>query len=470
MMDIILCDELLQEIFQRLPPPSSSAVSLVSKRWRHLLRSSLSSLTLRLSPNHLSLSSLTSFLSDHTYLSSLSLSTTTTTGTTTVFSDRLLISISTACRNLTRLSLSTGPVSLFPLLSLSTSCPSLSSLSVILSRPILSLHFLTAFNCLKILTLTVIGNGSPETVSDHITSNSTTELQLQSISLIGIRADDYALNWLWRNCSFETLTKLVFENCNGIGGNQSFSRFVTRLTNLHELELKICRSIVALVLLNLAENCSNSLSSLLIYDGGNRESLLHFIRETDCNLQKLDLRLPLDLDDSHLIEIGAKFDRLRVLRLQSCAMVTGEGLKTLGLGLSDSLEELALTNCDVIKRETGFLVELAQSLRNVKTLDLSYNHMLIDKEFASMISSFRELRKLNIRGCSRLTDVSLISLCKNCKHLKSVDLLYCNGIWVEGVEFVILNSPELRNVQVEDRKLSKAARRWMVSKFIEVQS
>ncbi|KAJ0816229.1 putative F-box domain, leucine-rich repeat domain superfamily, F-box-like domain superfamily [Helianthus annuus] len=439
MMDIILCDELLQEIFQRLPPPSSSAVSLVSKRWRHLLRSSLSSLTLRLSPNHLSLSSLTSFLSDHTYLSSLSLSTTTTTGTTTVFSDRLLISISPPAV--------TSRASLSP--------PVLSLCFLILSRPILSLHFLTAFNCLKILTLTVIGNGSTETVSDHITSNSTTDLQLQSISLIGIRADDYALNWLWRNCSFETLTKLVFENCNGIGGNQPFSRFITRLTNLHELELKICRSIVALVLLNLAENCSNSLSSLLIYDGGNRESLLHFIRETNCNLQKLDLRLPLDLDDSHLIEIGAKFDRLRVLRLQSCAMVTGEGLKTLGLGLSDSLEELALTNCDVIKRETGFLVELAQSLRNVKTLDLSYNHMLIDKEFASMISSYRELRKLNIRGCSRLTDISLISLCKNCKHLKSVDLLYCNGIWVEGVE---------------DRKLSEASRRWMASKFIEVQS
>ncbi|MFS8017546.1 putative leucine-rich repeat domain superfamily [Helianthus anomalus] len=63
-----------------------------------------------------------------------------------------------------------------------------------------------------------------------------------------------------------------------------------------------------------------------------------------------------------------------------------------------------------------------------------------------------------------------MALCKNCKHLKSVDLLYCNGIWVEGVEFVILNSPELRNVHVEDRKLSEAARRWMASKFIEVQS
>ncbi|KAI3713238.1 hypothetical protein L1987_71812 [Smallanthus sonchifolius] len=467
-MDIILCDELLHEIFHRLPPPSSSAVSLVSKRWRHLLRSSLSSLTIRLSPNHPSLSSLSSFLSHHTYLSSLSLSSS-SAAATTAFSDNLLISISTSCPNLTHLHLSTGPVSLFPLLSLSTSCPQLSSLSIILSRPLLSLDFLTAFRRLKTLTLTLVGNGSPDNISNHFTS-STTELQLQSLCLSGIRAGDYPLNWLWNNCSSETLSKLVFENCDGIGDHNSFACFIKGLKNLHEIELKICRSIIALILLKLAENRCDALSSLLIYDGGNKESLLHFIRETRCNLQKLDLRLPLDLDDSHLFEIGAKFNQLRVLRLQSCTMITGEGLKTLGLALSDNLEELALTNCDVMKRQNGFLVELAQNLQNIKILDLSYNHTLLDKEFALMISSYRDLRKLKLRGCSRLTDVSLISLCKSCKRLKSIDLLHCHGFQVEGVEFLILNSPELRSLQVEDRKLSEVARRWMQSKFIEVQS
>ncbi|KAI3503477.1 hypothetical protein L1887_31920 [Cichorium endivia] len=468
-MDIILCDELLQEIFHRLPPPSSSAVSLVSKRWRHLLHSSLSSLTLRLSPNHPALPSLSSFLSRYTYLYSLSLSSSpSSAATTTAFSDSLLISISSACPNLTHLRLSTGPVSLFPLLSLSTSCPHLSSLSFILSRPLVSLHFLSSFRSLKNLTVILVGNGSPDSISDHYTSSST-ELKLESLCLSGIRAGDYELNWLWNNCSYKTLSKLVFENCEGVGDNQSFTRFIHRLNNLHEVELKTCRSIIASILLKLAENRSDSLSSLLIYDGGSKEGLLHFIRETNCNLQKLDLRLPLDLDDSHLHEIGAKFNQLNILRLQSCCMVTGEGLKSLGLALSDNLEELALTNCDVIKRQTGFLVDLAQNLRNIKTLDLSYNHMLLDKEFASMISSYNNLRTLKLRGCSRLTNASLISLCKNCKHLESIDMVYCHGIQVEGVEFVILNSPELRNVQVEDRKVSEIARRWMRNKFIEVQ-
>ncbi|KAD7478687.1 hypothetical protein R6Q59_005553 [Mikania micrantha] len=465
-MDTILSDELFQEIFHRLPPPSSSAVSLVSRRWRHLLRSSLSTLTLRLPPNHPSLSS---FLSHHTYLSSLSLYLSShCLCSTTAFSDGLLISVAGACPNLTHLRISTGPVSLFPLLSLSTSCPKLSSLSIILSRPVVSLQFLSSFTCLKILTIALSGDGSPETISDQFTASSN-ELQLQSLCLSGIHAGDYAINWLWNNCSYETLSKLVFEDCEGVGDNHSFSCFIKRLKNLHEVELKTCRSIISLILLNLSENRYDSLSSLLIYDGGNKESLLHFIRESRCNLQKLDLRLPLDLDDSHLIEIGTKFNQLRVLRLQSCCMVTGEGLKTLGLAVGDSLEELALTNCDVIKGQTGFLIELAQNLRKIKILDLSYNHTLLDKEFASMIGSFCDLRTLKLRGCSLLSDVSLISLCKNCKHLESVDLLYCHGIQVEGVEFMILNSLKLRNLQVEDHKLSDAARRWMTDKFIEVQ-
>ncbi|GKD21332.1 F-box/LRR-repeat protein 4 [Tanacetum coccineum] len=211
------------------------------------------------------------------------------------------------------------------------------------------------------------------------------------------------------------------------------------------------------------------LASLLIYDGGNKEGLLSFIRETSCDLKKLDLRLPLDLVDTHLSEIGAKFRKLRVLRLHSCSMVTGEGLKGLGLALSDHLEELSLTNCDVIKRQSGVLVDLAQSLRKIKVLDLSYNHMLVDKEFVSMISSYGDLRGLKVRGCGRLTDVSLIALCRSCKRLESLDMVFCHGIRVEGVEFIILNCKELRKVQVEDHKLSEDARKWMVNKFIEVQ-
>ncbi|KAK1423260.1 hypothetical protein QVD17_18557 [Tagetes erecta] len=479
LMDTILCDELIQQIFNHLPPPSSATISLVSKRWRHLLRSSLTTLHLHLSPSHPPPPTLSSFLSTLTYLSSLTLSSGNTSGDiTTVFSDNLLISITNSnLTRLTRLHISTGPVSILPLIQLSIACPKLSSLSIILSRRTspLQLQLLSRFSSLLNLTLNFSGNvTSPESISvvSQQFTVSSTELRLQTLSLSGIGSGDYALNWLWNNCSYETLTKLVFENCEGVGDTHSFASFIKRVTHLHELELKTCRSIVSLLLLNLAHNHNsyNSLSSLLIYDGGDGNSLLHFIRESRCNnLQKLDLRLPLDLDDSHIIEISKKCKRLRDLRLQSCCMVTTEALKTLSLALTDQLVELGLTNCDIINPKTGLLVELAQNLRTVKILDLSYNHTLFDKEFVSMIGSLCDLRTLKLRGCSRLSDVSLISLCKNCKKLESVDVVYCHGIKVEGVEFMVMNLRELRKVKVEDWKVSEDARRWMNDKFIEVQ-
>ncbi|KAH7852654.1 hypothetical protein Vadar_027468 [Vaccinium darrowii] len=56
-IDTILGDELLEEVFRRLHPRSSFSsstadVSLVSKRWLRLYRSSKSRLNLRLSPDY----------------------------------------------------------------------------------------------------------------------------------------------------------------------------------------------------------------------------------------------------------------------------------------------------------------------------------------------------------------------------------------------------------------------------------
>ncbi|XP_058742188.1 sugar carrier protein C-like [Vicia villosa] len=48
------------------------------------------------------------------------------------------------------------------------------------------------------------------------------------------------------------------------------------------------------------------------------------------------------------------------LRHQSCCLVTGEGLKALGMAVSNGLEELALINCDVVERDKGLLATLGQ--------------------------------------------------------------------------------------------------------------
>lgn len=155
-------------------------------------------------------------------------------------------------------------------------------------------------------------------------------------------------------------------------------------------------------------------------------------------------------------------------RLQSCCLVTGEGLKRFGVALSNVLEELVLINCDVIERESGLLSTLGQSLRHLKKLDLSYNDMLLDKELVSILVSCNYLCELKLRGCNRLTSAATVSMSKNCKLLESIDMRNCSGIEEEAIQLLVMDSPHLRRLYVEEFKLSGVVRMLSLNKVIEI--
>ncbi|KAF7134893.1 hypothetical protein RHSIM_Rhsim08G0049900 [Rhododendron simsii] len=441
-MDSILCDELLEEVLNRLPrgpffDPSIAVVSLVSKRWLRLYRSTKFNLFLRLSPDN----GISSFLSHFPHLSFLFIII--DRGHDDVdfsnFSDRILLSVASSCPKLTGLHLEHGPpVSLFPLLSLTTSCPHLDSLSISLSRPI-SFHWLVFLPSL--VKLTVVFNPVPGEVEQADTSkrNFNAELKLETLVLDGIQSGDYGFDSLWKSC--KNLKRLELYRCEGIGDDSSVLSFVNCFNGLQEVILRWCGSIVDDILMRLVENCT-SLNSLLIHDKveGSVEGLFHFITQSRCNLQKLDLRLPLDLEDNHLLAVAEKFRGLLSLRLCSCYVVTAEGLRTMDT--------------------------LGQSFRNLRKLDLSYNEMLVDEEFISMLASCNCLRNLKVTGCEGLTNASLISMFKSCKQLEFVDIMNCPGIGAEAVELFVLNCLRLRALHVEDSKVSDVSRSWSSKKFI----
>lgn len=292
------------------------------------------------------------------------------------------------------------------------------------------------------------------------------ELGLESLCFEGIRGDDWGIGWLWKRC--RNLKKLKLLSCQGIGG--SYSSFVQCLQGIQQIELKTCRSVVDGVLLNLAQHC-NSLESLLVHDGGSREGLLHFFSYCSSNnLHKLDFRLPMDLENNHLfaIAMSMNFRGLSSLRLQSCCLVTGEGLKALGVAVSNGLEELALINCDVVEREKGLLATLGQHLRQLKKLDLSHNEMLFDKDFVSMLVSCIHLVDLKVRGCKGLTSLALVTMVRSCKRLENVDVMHCLGMESKAIELFVKNCSHLRRLEVEGSKLSDAAKMWASNKFIEL--
>lgn len=354
------------------------------------------------------------------------------------------------------------PLSVSSLLSLSASCSRIRTLTVSLSRPV-SFSWVVNFKALNNLSVILSGRDLGEVeFGDEIDCE--TGFELESLSLSGLRAGDYGLNWLWRNCM--KLRILQFKSCESVGDNALFAGFVKDLKGLQEVELRTCRSIVDVVLFNLAEYCA-SLTSLLIYDGGSRLGLLHFIRQCKCSLRNIDLRLPLDLDNRHLLGIAENFRGLLNFRLQSCCLVTGEGLKRFGVALSNVLEELVLINCDVVERESGLLSTLGQSLRHLKKLDLSYNDMLLDKELVAILVSCTYVRELKLNGCSGLTSAATVSMSKNCKLLESIDIRNCCGIQEEAVQLLVMNSPRLRRLYVEEYKLSGVVRMLALNKVIE---
>ncbi|XP_060193198.1 F-box/LRR-repeat protein 3 [Lycium barbarum] len=464
-MDSILCDELLQEIFRRLPPPSNAAVSLVCKRWLYLLRSSTTSLSLSFIQPPFT-PQLSSFLRFHPYLSAVSV---TLTENTIESSDHILFSVASSCPNLKCLKFLNGPVSPLTLLSLSNSCPNLVSLAVTLFRP-LSFLWLAPFKSLKQLSIYSAGNLNSRELDyvDFYGSCDTSELNLESLLLTGIQSGDKGVGFLWRNC--KKVRTLKLKSCEGVGDQGSFFGFIQCLEGLEKVELRSCRTIVDGVLLKLAESCG-MLNSLLLYDGGSKEGLLHFLTQSKCcsNLQNLDLRLPLDLDNNHLTAIAENLVSLRSLRLQSCCLVTGEGLKNLGKNaLGDGLEELVLINCDVVERESGLLTTLGQDLKRLRKLDLSFHDMLVDKELISMLVSCNNLTEFKVRGCKKLTNLAMVSLTNCCKKLESVDVMNCCGIEAQAVELFVLNSPKLRLLQVEENKVSDVARTRASNKYIEI--
>lgn len=330
---------------------------------------------------------------------------------------------------------------------------------------------MSQFLCLKSLSIVFNGNNNSSCSAAEFNDDQNIDggLNLETIFLTGIKDGDFGVEWLWRNC--KKVKSLKLKNCEGIGGigTCSFSGFIKCLNNLHEVELRKSRMIVDVVLLELVESCS-SLSSLLIYDGGSRESLFRFMSQSRCDMRKIDLRLPLDLCDNHLIAMAENFRGLLSLRLESCCLVTTEGLKTMARTLSNMLEELALISCDVVDREPGLLASFGQCSKRLRRLDLSYNEMLFDTAINSMLVSCGDLCELKLRGCSLLTKAATVSIAKNCKNLQSVDIMLCSKIGVEAVELLIQSSPRLRQVEVEQSKLSDVARTRASNHFITVVS
>ncbi|KAL6633685.1 hypothetical protein ACP70R_026356 [Stipagrostis hirtigluma subsp. patula] len=489
-MDAALCDDLLQEVFRRLPPAAAPAVSLVSRRWLTLLRAATSSLTLRLPDGSApaAAAALAALLSRYPFLSALAVVSAAAAAAAAPArgaADAVLLAVAgaPAAARLSALRLlPDSPVSPAALLTACSAMSGLTSLHLTAVRP-MSFRWLASLPRLKSFALVnaAASVDSAGSSSDDADGDGEGEdagaLPLERLSLCGIRSGDRGLRWLWLRCG--SLKWLQLRACDGTGDGPASSAFATCLAGLLSLELRACRPVADRVLLLAADHC-RTLTSLLVYDGGSREALHRFIHQRGAGLRTLDLRLPLDLHNDHLLAIGAEqiphgqasTHGLAALRLQSCVLITGDGLRSLARSATGAgIEELALVSCDVVEREPGLLSFLSQSMQRLRRLDLSYNETLSDKVIGAMLSSCRNLTDIRLRGCRGLTGGSLVSLLRHCgQSLEILDISRCPGIAVGNVELFAQHATRLNHIIIEESVTSEELKLIAQRKGIKIGS
>nr|ACG45187.1 hypothetical protein [Zea mays] len=475
-MDTALCDDLLQVVFGLLPPSAAPAVSLVSRRWLALLRAATSSLSLRLPAS--SAATLAALLSHYPFLAAL---TVVSAGTPVHDADAVLLAVAAApaaSRLSTLRLLPDWAVSPAALLTVCPALAGLTSLHLTAVRP-LSFRWLKLLPRLKSFALVnsaaaVDSAGSSSDDADGEAEDVAGTLPLEKLSLCGIRSGDRGLGWLWRRCG--SLKWLQLRACDGTGDGPASLAFAGCLAGLLALELRACRAVADRVLLLAADHC-RTLTSLLVYDGGGSEALHRFIQQRAAGLHTLDLRLPLDLHNDHLLAIGADSVHnathgLASLRLQSCVLITGDGLRSLARTAAGAgIEELALVSCDVVEWEPGLLTFLSQSMPRLRRLNLSYNETLNDKVIGAMLSSCRNLIDIRLRGCRGLTGGSLLSLLRHCgQSLEILDISRCPGIAIGNVELFAQRAARLNHVIIEESAMSEELKAIAQKKGMKVGS
>ncbi|SSD61849.1 uncharacterized protein SCODWIG_03610 [Saccharomycodes ludwigii] len=145
--------------------------------------------------------------------------------------------------------------------------------------------------------------------------------------------------------------------------------------------------------------------------------------------------------------IGCK--KLKKLTLRHCKSLTDETLKHIVYYAFDRIEHLDLTRCTGIS-DNGFRFwkqpqQRAGSFNNLETLILSECVFLTDDTIFSLTTCCPVLKYLNLSFCFSITDASLEVICLGLPLLEKLDVSFC-GRAVSNASLLSI-SMHLRNLQ-----------------------
>ncbi|CAD5126292.1 DgyrCDS14446 [Dimorphilus gyrociliatus] len=198
-----------------------------------------------------------------------------------------------------------------------------------------------------------------------------------------------------------------------------------------------------------------------------------------CNIRTLNIYNSYELNDSHLKTIGQETNNLVKFELNSCSLITDEGLLSL-LENQSGLEEIRLKKLQKLTSKAFRfhspklkLIKL-RKLKNLQSDEILLNffrrHTTIEEiklednigvkeDVIETIakSSNENLKIIDVSGSSMMTNLSLNIIGENCPNLQTLGLFGCNK--VDGTSLVCLKEgcPNLKNLELSFiSKLSNA--------------
>lgn len=168
------------------------------------------------------------------------------------------------------------------------------------------------------------------------------------------------------------------------------------------------------------------------------------------NLTHLDVSMCVSgVNDRSIQAICKSLKKLHILNMNGCTVVSDIGLAGHGLGQNDpsaqgtglSLESLGLRDPDPLKITLGSRAEQTIRQEAEVTKYLCENvQQIASSEYG--LSSLKGLWKLNLCGCKRVTNITLVHALK-LRELRYLDLSYCQGVGEEGLQAMAQNCPSL---------------------------
>lgn len=145
---------------------------------------------------------------------------------------------------------------------------------------------------------------------------------------------------------------------------------------------------------------------------------------------------------TNYIPIGSR--NIRVLSLSYCKALTDDIMHHIANNANETLESLSLARCTTIT-DAGFQYWTYRTFPKLKHLSLKDCTFLTDKAIISVANAAPQLESLNLGFCCALLDTAVEVLCLGCQNLRSLDLSFC-GSAVSDSSLVAI-SLHLRNLK-----------------------